>query len=579
MSLENKIIELLKVEQPLMAKEIASRFGINITVKDINSVLYKDLRGKVIQDSKYRWSINKKPSKQIIGSNEPLKLDTDLSKLASYYIECVSKDIDSGISIFSSSRKEPIDYAQLSRVPSTEPDAEKIDLESIRSLINKVRKDKNRLVLKLGYPLFLRRFISKSGNPYYKVEPLLLFNIDTDHLLKNNHLKFTDEEPEVNPEMLKNILGINGHELLLEIIELNNELGLNNTDLKPSIDELSQRLHQIRDDWEWVDEINPYSLSTVDLSQSSHHGIHNSCGVFVSERSQFTAGLEKELTDLQRLPKSAYVNSALGNWINRTIDSTANKDHTLLEPLSLNEEQREAISRGLSAPLTVVTGPPGTGKSQVVASLLINAVFKGQKVLFASKNHKAVNVVFERVNDLTTRPVMLRLGNMELQASLSSYLTELLSSKTTIDDTNRFKDLKQRHDSLSKKILAFRSEQVNIIEKRNAVDNLERTVEHIRDKYGKELFGNIKQLQYKTLVKAKTSLEDSYLKLVQADLSKQSFFVKLFWGFYKKERFVELGRAYRPFNSFTKSLKLNFPELNKYSDDTLPVIPMIYCQF
>ena len=66
--------------------------------------------------------------------------------------------------------------------------------------------------------------------------------------------------------------------------------------------------------------------------------------------------------------------------------------------------------QGLSAPLTVVTGPPGTGKSQVVISLLANMAWQGGSVLFASKNNHAVDVVESRANELGPLPLLLRAG-------------------------------------------------------------------------------------------------------------------------------------------------------------------------
>jgi hypothetical protein len=41
----------------------------------------------------------------------------------------------------------------------------------------------------------------------------------------------------------------------------------------------------------------------------------------------------------------------------------------------MNSEQREAVTAALTRPMTVITGPPGTGKSQVVTNLLINAAW------------------------------------------------------------------------------------------------------------------------------------------------------------------------------------------------------------
>jgi superfamily I DNA/RNA helicase len=86
--------------------------------------------------------------------------------------------------------------------------------------------------------------------------------------------------------------------------------------------------------------------------------------------------------------------------------------------MPLNLEQREAVQSALAAPITVITGPPGTGKSQVVSDILINAAWQGKRVLFASKNNKAVDVVETRINNLGPRPLLLRVGSNQYQAKL-----------------------------------------------------------------------------------------------------------------------------------------------------------------
>ena len=102
--------------------------------------------------------------------------------------------------------------------------------------------------------------------------------------------------------------------------------------------------------------------------------------------------------------------------------------------LPLNTEQRQAVVQGLSAPLTVVTGPPGTGKSQVVTSLLANMAWQGGSVLFASKNNHAVDVVESRANDLGPHPLLLRLGKEEHHARLAQHLTAALAESASPDD-------------------------------------------------------------------------------------------------------------------------------------------------
>ena len=88
--------------------------------------------------------------------------------------------------------------------------------------------------------------------------------------------------------------------------------------------------------------------------------------------------------------------------------------------------------------LTIVTGPPGTGKSQVVSDILINAAWQGKRVLFASKNNKAVDVVETRINNLGPRPILLRVGSNQYQSRLAEYLVNLLAATATYQSTAHF---------------------------------------------------------------------------------------------------------------------------------------------
>jgi very-short-patch-repair endonuclease len=101
------------------------------------------------------------------------------------------------------------------------------------------------------------------------------------------------------------------------------------------------------------------------------------------------------------------------------------QDHTLEDVaearvanfVPLNRAQRDAVQAVLKGdPLTVISGPPGTGKSQVVVSLLLNAWANGKSVLFASQNNKAVDVVRERLERFESDfPVAVRAGATRYQ--------------------------------------------------------------------------------------------------------------------------------------------------------------------
>jgi len=115
-----------------------------------------------------------------------------------------------------------------------------------------------------------------------------------------------------------------------------------------------------------------------------------------------TANLIKELRDL----------AALDMWppapqsLKEILTSVPERDYPEPPPLEadgniyvteINEGQRQVISALGAEKVTVVTGPPGTGKSQTVLNIMAQAVLDNQSVLFASRNNGAVDVVMSRL--------------------------------------------------------------------------------------------------------------------------------------------------------------------------------------
>ena len=77
----------------------------------------------------------------------------------------------------------------------------------------------------------------------------------------------------------------------------------------------------------------------------------------------------------------------------------------------------------------MITGPPGTGKSQAVANILAVCALNKKSVLFASKNNQAVDVVYEKLRLMLDQDNwLLRLGNREKiqDAGNGSWLSSLL---------------------------------------------------------------------------------------------------------------------------------------------------------
>ena len=169
---------------------------------------------------------------------------------------------------------------------------------------------------------------------------------------------------------------------------------------------------------------------------------YNRAILFRSERSVYTMHLRRELDALSKYPRFLEVamGTSLGSLLSsrdkgRSPKSVRPSNGELIEIRPLNMSQESASQSGLEASLTVVTGPPGTGKSQVVVNLLANAVIKGKAVLFASKNSKAVDVVRNWLREILglEQDWTLRVGNLpqmrETQEEMTTRLGKLSESE------------------------------------------------------------------------------------------------------------------------------------------------------
>ncbi|MCX6864635.1 MAG: AAA domain-containing protein, partial [Verrucomicrobia bacterium] len=231
------------------------------------------------------------------------------------------------------------------------------------------------------------------------------------------------------------------------------------------------------------------------LANITRDGIHDRAMLFVAEPSNFTKGLEIELIELRSKSRDDLRGTALGELVYGDVaPAQALENWQLLEPIQLNPEQRHAIRLALTRSLTVVSGPPGTGKSQLVASLILNASKRGQRVLFSSKNHKAVDVVQERVNKLTKLPAVLRLGDADQNAALLQNLTSFQTNGAGRDSQRKLEVAETDYASCSSDFDGLEREIDEIVRLRNEVDKQEQGVVRLRESLGDEWFHRLRHV-------------------------------------------------------------------------------------
>ncbi|QDU96263.1 hypothetical protein Pla8534_40820 [Lignipirellula cremea] len=194
---------------------------------------------------------------------------------------------------------------------------------------------------------------------------------------------------------------------------------------------------------DWLQErLNPVQL-TADgrLKDLKYDGVYNRAMLVLPKSWKYTKRLHSELMKLANERTDDEIDrSALTRLFPRSDEQKSTR--VPLEPASslvvagaitpgLNREQTEACEAAAEAALSVVVGPPGTGKSRVVQATLAQQAISGSNALFASRNHQALEAVVPRVNALTDPwSIMLRLARpfgSPLDASLLTAIAELVA--------------------------------------------------------------------------------------------------------------------------------------------------------
>ena len=362
--------------------------------------------------------------------------------LLRYYIECVRQD--EGQSVNPS--LEDVGHrfilwpfsSDLSFLDSVEL---KVNLKQNEArFADELSKNSSYGSLLYGYPTYM-------DVDSARIIPIFTWPVDYEISGWKMCLRIAPEWPQMNPSYLSRLAPTSVEQMqVLASLDL-----LDTMDDPPDnlIVEILNRMEAMGFLQSLREQINPQELSSISCKRDlDWPGIHNCAALFVTNPPTYTRGLIRDLTEMVDGNSPGWENTAFGTVMGeRKIISK--EEHAPLEVVPLNEEQRQAVGKAMIAPLTVVTGPPGTGKSQIVVSMIADAYMRGESVLFTSKNNKAVDVVEDRVSSLSTSPLMIRTGNRvgdrNLRQEISNRLASMLAFQPSDADRQEYKDLSARY--------------------------------------------------------------------------------------------------------------------------------------
>lgn len=277
------------------------------------------------------------------------------------------------------------------------------------------RKDKSGQVI--AFSLIVDYDDLKGYDPYENLLPIRIsnFTLDSRHI---EELELTEEEIDEIDEALKKVKNFDDLQNLVK-----NQIGENfdlNLELQLGLSSKNIALAQIST------ELNHLNSNLIDRNDLLKHFLTH---------YEFDNQLENVSVD-ELLPVSL-----------------------------LDESQASAIAHALSNRFTVITGAPGTGKTQVILNIIANALLKDKTVLVASKNNKAVDNVKERFDVIDPSHYLLRFGKKEyVRSQTIPALTQILT---------RLEGLKNQPDNLPTFLPQYRNLTTTIKDAKKELSRIE----------------------------------------------------------------------------------------------------------
>lgn len=118
--------------------------------------------------------------------------------------------------------------------------------------------------------------------------------------------------------------------------------------------------------------------------------------------------------------------SVLSSYFDGVNPSRGISNETLIYPFGCNESQKLAVETALRNNISIVEGPPGTGKTQTILNVIANLIVQNKTVAIVSNNNSAVFNVREKLIKYGYGMIVASLGNNENKASFFNNIKEQL---------------------------------------------------------------------------------------------------------------------------------------------------------
>jgi len=395
-----------------------------------------------------------------------------------------------------------------------------------------------------GYPLFM----DSNGN----VSPIFFVEIDFEE--KDDRIIFTKQSvmPEFNHYILTK------HDYNVEEIEkIRSEIKEEN-DFSIKLQKITELLK--------LDSNITSELDEKPLIVRPSLQLINKAILYFGGRMGFTRGLIDELEKLKKLSQHQLESTSLGILFDKEKCEIPENKKDLLEIFHLNESQEKAVKNSFSSNVSVITGPPGTGKSQVVLNIIANAVWNDKSVLFASKNNQAVNIVNEKLKTILSKDLIVRMGSSKYRKNAKLQIDKLFQEKNSLKISSNFENDAKKLKNINKETNYLKHQLEDMSKTNEEIEELQNQADSLAKNLPEKLYDKCKEDKFKKIVKFKleSDIKNNFenitfiKKIIKFVLP--SFYQKKEQAIFKKY-YDNLSNNFKDY--LDQNIKLNTEEIKK----------------
>ena len=151
----------------------------------------------------------------------------------------------------------------------------------------------------------------------------------------------------------------------------------------------------------------------IDLTDNIIFNYYKALSRYASELSKDEKSIDSLMFKLYDNISSINPKSVLASYTNKKIIERTFDEKKLIYPFDTNLSQNKALFNTFQDNLTIISGPPGTGKTQVILNIIANCIYQNKKVAVISNNNTAVENIYIKMKKYGFDFLLAYLGNRD----------------------------------------------------------------------------------------------------------------------------------------------------------------------